>query len=163
MSNSPMLAGWQQRWNRSLLRFLGRRVHSTVDIEDLAQETYLRLLRARDLGDVRNPQAYLLRVASHVLVEWRDRELRPEARVEIDEDLLIDECPPEFELEASISQQRLNRALAAVSPTTRAVLLLRLRDEHSCKDIAEELDITLRQVRRCLARGYERLRTALET
>ncbi len=162
MPNSPMLAGWQQRWNRSLLRFLGRRVRSKVDIEDLAQETYLRLLRARDLADVRNPQAYLLRVAGHVLLEWRDDELRPESRVELDDDLLIDNSPPEFELEASISQQRLNSELAAVSPTMRAVLLLRLRDERSCKDIAEELDISLRQVRRCLARGYERLRTALE-
>jgi RNA polymerase sigma-70 factor (ECF subfamily) len=157
-----MLAGWQQRWNRSLLRFLGQRVRSTVDIEDLAQETYLRLLRARDLGEVRNPQAYLMRVASHVLVEWRGHELRPESLVEIGEDLLIDDCPPDFELEASMSQERLNHTLNAVSPTMRAVLLLRLRDERSCKDIAQELDITLRQVKRYLARGYERLRTALD-
>jgi RNA polymerase sigma factor (sigma-70 family) len=162
MSNGPMLAGWQQRWNRSLLRFLGRRVRSTVDIEDLAQETYLRLLRARDLGEVRNPQAYLLRVASHVLVEWRDHEPRPESLVTMDDDLLIDESSPEFELEASISQDSLNHTLKSASPTMRAVLLLRLRDERSCKDIAQELDITLRQVRRYLARGYERLRTALE-
>jgi RNA polymerase sigma-70 factor (ECF subfamily) len=158
-----MLAGWQQRWNRSLLRFLGRRVRSTVDIEDLAQETYLRLLRARDLSDVRDPQAYLLRVAGHVLLEWRDHELHPGSRVELNDDLLVDDCPPEFELEARISQDRLNRTLAAVSPTMRAVLLLRLRDERSCKEIAAELDITLRQVRRYLDRGYERLRTALET
>jgi len=116
MPNSPMLAGWQQRWNQSLLRFLGRRVRSPVDIEDLAQETYLRLLRARDLGEVRNPQAYLLRVASHVLVEWRDQAPRPESLVEMDDDLLIDDCAPEFELEASISQERLNRTLAAASP-----------------------------------------------
>jgi RNA polymerase sigma factor (sigma-70 family) len=82
--------------------------------------------------------------------------------VEIDDDLLIDDCPPEFELEASISQERLNHTLATVSPAMRAVLLLRLRDERSCNDIAQELDITLRQVRRYLARGYERLRAALE-
>ena len=162
MPNESMLAGWQQRWNRSLLRFLGRRVRSTVDIEDLAQETYLRLLRARDLGDVRNPQAYLLRVASHVVVEWRDHQPRPDLLVEIDDDALIDDCQPELELEASISEDRLNQTLASVSPTMRAVLLLRLRDERSCKEIAHELDITLRQVRRFLARGYERLRTALE-
>jgi RNA polymerase sigma factor (sigma-70 family) len=162
MPNESMLAGWQQRWNRSLLRFLGRRVRSTVDIEDLAQETYLRVLRARDLGDVRNPQAYLLRVASHVVVEWRDHQPRPDLLVEIDDDALIDDCQPELELEASISEDRLNQTLASVSPTMRAVLLLRLRDERSCKEIAHELDITLRQVRRFLARGYERLRTALE-
>jgi RNA polymerase sigma factor (sigma-70 family) len=82
--------------------------------------------------------------------------------VEIDDDLLIDDCPPDFELEASISQERLNHTLAAVSPMMRAVLLLRLRDERSCKDIARELEITLRQVRRYLARGYEQLRAALE-
>jgi RNA polymerase sigma factor (sigma-70 family) len=162
MSNGSMLVGWQRRWNRSLLRFLGRRVRSTVDIEDLAQETYLRLLRARDLGEVRNPQAYLLRVASHVVVEWRDHQPRPESLVALEDDLLIDDCHPEFELEASISQERLNHTLATASPTMRAVLLLRLRDERSCKDIAQELDITLRQVRRYLARGYERLRAALE-
>ena len=162
MPNGSMLAGWQQRWNRSLLQFWGKRVRSAVDIEDLAQETYLRLLRARDLGEVRNPQAYLLRVASHVLIEWRDHQPRPESLVEMDDDLLIDDCPPEFELEASISQERLNHTLAAVSPTMRTVLLLRLRDERSCKDIAQELDLTLRQVRRYLARGYEQLRTALE-
>ena len=162
MPNGSMLAGWQQRWNRSLLQFLGRRVRSAVDIEDLAQETYLRLLRARDLGEVRNPQAYLLRVAGHVLIEWRDHQPRPDSLVEIDDDLLIDNCPPDFELEASISQERLNHTLAAVSPMMRAVLLLRLRDERSCKDIARELEITLRQVRRYLARGYEQLRAALE-
>ena len=162
MPNESMLAGWQQRWNRSLLRFLGRRVRSTVDIEDLAQETYLRLLRARDLGEVRNPQAYLLRVASHVLVEWRDHQPRPDLLVEINDDELIGDCQPEFELEASISEDRLNQTLASVSATMRAVLLLRLRDERSCKEIAQELDITLRQVRRYLARGYERLRAALE-
>lgn len=162
MSNKSLVAGWRQRWNRSLFQFLNRRVQTTVDIEDLAQETYLRLLRARDLGDVRNPQAYLLRVASHVILEWRDSQPRPEAFLMLDEELLPDECGPDLETEAALSQERLENILAAVSPVMRAVLLLRLRDELSCKDIAQELSLTLRQVRRYLARGYERLRAALE-
>jgi iron complex outermembrane recepter protein len=70
MPNGTLLVNWRKRWNRSLLQFIGRRVRTSVDVEDLAQETYLRLLRARDLADVRNPQAYLLRVASHVVSEW---------------------------------------------------------------------------------------------
>ena len=162
MSNRSLLVGWQQRWNRSLLRFLGRRVRASVDIEDLAQQTYLRLLRARDLGEVRNPQAYLLRVASHVLLEWRDQQLPPESTVLLDDDLLVDHSAPEFELEASLSQKRLDQTLASLSPTMRAVLLLRLRDQYSCEAIARELEITHRQVRRYLARGYERLRSVLE-
>src|SRR6201994_4141264 len=152
MPNDSMLAGWQERWNQNLLRFLGRRVRSAVDIEDLAQETYLRLLRARDLGEVRNPKAYLLRVASHVIVEWRDRQPEVESLLEVDGDELVGDCAPEFEVEARLSQDQLNRTLDSVSPTMRAVLLLRLRDDRSCKDIARELDITLRQVRRYIAR-----------
>lgn len=161
MSNRSLLVAWQQRWNRNLFRFLGRRVRAAVDIEDLAQETYLRLLRARDLSEVRNPQAYLLRVASHVVVEWRDHQ-PPESVAMVDEDLLVDDCPPEFELEAAVSQRRLEQALATASPMMRAVLLLKLRDERSCEDIARALEITDRQVKRYLARGYERLRQALE-
>ncbi|HEV7716719.1 MAG TPA: sigma-70 family RNA polymerase sigma factor, partial [Steroidobacteraceae bacterium] len=133
-----------------------------VDIEDLAQETYLRLLRARDLSEVRNPQAYLLRVASHVVLEWRDHQPRPESMVTLDDDELVDDSPPDFELEATLSQKRLEQTLAAASPVMRAVLLLRLRDERSCKDIAQDLEITERQVKRYLARGYERLRSAME-
>jgi RNA polymerase sigma factor (sigma-70 family) len=162
MANGSVLAGWRRRWNRSLFQFLRRRVRASVDIEDLAQETYLRLLRARDLGEVRNPHAYLLRVASHVILEWRDQQPHADTVVALEEEHLVDECQPEFEIDAALSQKRVEQALAAVSPTMRAVLLLRLRDERSYKDIAQDLGISDRQVRRHLARGYDRLRAALE-
>ena len=161
MANGTVLVGWRRRWNRSLLQFLGRRVRSTVEVEDLAQEIYLRLLRAPDLQQVRNPQAYLLRVAGNVVAEWR-RQYPPMEPFSADEDVLADECLPELTLDATLSEERLNRQLAQMSPMMRAVVLLRLRDEHSYKQVAQELDLTLRQVRRYLARGYERLRSALE-
>src|SRR5215475_4538400 len=105
MSNTSLLAGWRQRWNKSLFQFLRQRVRDAVDIEDLAQETYLRLLRARDLTEVRNPQAYLLQVASHVALEWVDRQPRSDSMVVLDEDMLIEGQLPELELDAQLSQQ----------------------------------------------------------
>ena len=162
MHNPSLLLEWRQRWNRRLVQFLRRRVRSSVDVQDLAQETYLRLLRVGDLTQVRNPLAYLLQVASHVALEWRDRQPRSESMVVLDEDMLVDGQLPELELDARLSQQRLEETLASASPMMRAVLLLRLRDERSNQEIAAELRITDRQVRRYLARGYERLRLALE-
>jgi len=162
MHNPSQLLEWRQRWNQRLFQFLRRRVRSSVDVQDLAQETYLRLLRAGDLSQVRNPLAYLLQVASHVALEWRDRQLRTDSMVVFGEDMLVDGQLPELELDARLSQQRLEETLASVSPMMRAVLLLRLRDEHSNQQIAAELRITDRQVRRYLARGYERLRLAME-
>src|SRR5262245_48084527 len=152
MSNTTLLAGWRQRWNRSLFHFLRQRVRGAVDIEDLAQETYLRLLRAPDLNQVRNPQAYLLQVARHVMLERRGQGVRAESFVELEEADLVDDCPPELELEADWLQQRLEQSLAEVSPVMRAVLLLRLRDDWPCQRIAQQLGLTDRQVKRYIAR-----------
>ena len=162
MHNRSVLLEWRQRWNRSLFQFLRRRVRSSVDVQDLAQETYLRLLRVADLNEVRNPLAYLLQVASHVALEWCDRQPRSDSMVVLEEDMLVDRQLPELELDARLSQQRLEKTLASISPMMRAVVLLRLRDERSYQEIAAELRITDRQVRRYLARGYECLRVAIE-
>jgi RNA polymerase sigma factor (sigma-70 family) len=162
MHNRSLLLEWRQRWNRSLFQFLRRRVRSSVDVQDLAQETYLRLLRAHDLSEVRNPLAYLLQVARHVALEWDDRQPRGDSVVVLDEDMLVDGQLPELELDARLLYQRLERTLASISPMMRAVVLLRLRDERSYEEIAAELRITDRQVRRYLERGYERLRLAIE-
>lgn len=161
MSDKAVLIGWRKRWNRNLMKFLGRRARTRVDIEDLAQETYLRLLRSASLHEVRNPQAYLMRVASHVVAEWRHSQ-PPMDELPAGEDALVDESTPEFEMDAAISQERLEQTLQSVSPMMRAVLLLRLRDELPYRQIAQQLEITERQVKRYLVRGYERLRQVME-
>jgi hypothetical protein len=89
MPNRSLLVEWRQRWNRSLFQFLRRRVRSSVDVQDLAQETYLRLLRARDLNEVRNPLAYLLQVASHVALEWCDQQPRGDSTAVLYEDIAL--------------------------------------------------------------------------
>lgn len=161
MSNRSILIGWRKRWNQSLLKFLGRRVRAAVDVEDLAQETYLRLLRAPNLAEVRNPEGYLLGIARHVVAEWRDHQLPEDPFTLLDDDETGRQgC--ERELDADVSQLRLEETLAGFSAVTRAILLLRFRDEYSYKEIADQLSLTERQVRRHLTRGYEQLRETLE-
>src|ERR1700754_3112425 len=109
MSNDALLLGWRKLWNRSLHRFIGRRVRTRVDIEDLAQETYLRLLRARDLGEVRDPKAYLLTVASNVVSEWRHHQ--PPANLFVEE-----HSAPVLDVDAVISQGELDQVLADFPP-----------------------------------------------
>jgi RNA polymerase sigma factor (sigma-70 family) len=113
------------------------------------------------LHDVRSPQSYLLRVASHVVSEWRDRQPPEEMFEPVDEEFLPDERNPEFELEAEVSHTRLDRALGEIAPMTRAVLILKFRENRQCKEIAAQLELTDRQVRRHLTRGFEQLRNAL--
>jgi RNA polymerase sigma-19 factor, ECF subfamily len=160
MSNRSIIVGWRKRWNESLLKFLGRRARAPVDIEDLAQETYLRLLRAPDLVQVRNPEGYLLGVARHVLAEWRDHQ-PPEDPLPLPDDDAEAHKGYGCELDVDVSQFRLEETLSGFSAMTRAVLLLRFRDEFTYKEIADRLSLTDRQVRRHLTRGYEQLRELL--
>lgn len=158
MSNRSLLTNWRQSWHQNLVQFLRRRVRAPVDIEDLAQETYIRLLRNQDLSAVHNPQAYLLRVAGHVVTEWRNEQPPEDPLSEFNEDNLIDGFDLESDLDAQIAQSRLEHILNTATPAVRAVLLLRFGDGRSRKDIAQELSMTERQVRRHLIRGYEYLR-----
>ena len=52
---------------RRLRRFLAARLRNHADVADLAQEVFLRLLRVERQDKIRNPQAYLLTIAGHVL------------------------------------------------------------------------------------------------
>jgi RNA polymerase sigma factor (sigma-70 family) len=79
----------------------------------------------------------------------------------LNESFLIDERTPEFELDANLSQAVLNRALENIPTLTRAILLLKYRENYQCKEIAQELELTERQVRRHLTRGIESLRAAM--
>src|ERR1700721_1445913 len=105
MHNRSLLLEWRQRWNRSLFQFLRRRVRSSVDVQDLAQETYLRLLRV-DLTEVRKPLAYLLQVASHVALEWCDRQPRGDSMGVLGVDTVADPRLPDPELAAGLSGER---------------------------------------------------------
>lgn len=68
---------WQQ-YGGWLHRYLTRclRHHDTQCARDLAQEVYLRLLRVEKGEPVRDYQAYLYRIASHVVYEFKLRARR---------------------------------------------------------------------------------------
>src|SRR5687767_2150942 len=73
-TSSPLAALAFAEFRGGLYRFLLRKLKSADTAEDLAQEVYLRLLRATDPSQVKYPQAYVYRVAFNVLYEYRLRE-----------------------------------------------------------------------------------------
>src|ERR671910_3160229 len=50
-----------------LRRFLLLRVRNAVDVPDILQEVYLRMLRVPSVESIRSPEAYLFTVAQHVI------------------------------------------------------------------------------------------------
>src|SRR6201982_778770 len=76
----------------ALLAFFYQRVRRRPDAAELAQEVYLRTLRASDIGAIRNPEAYLYTVASNLAKEHRLLEQRSANTLDIDDpaELLAD-------------------------------------------------------------------------
>jgi RNA polymerase sigma factor (sigma-70 family) len=158
---SARVADWARRWNTGLTKFLTRRVGTRVDAQDLAQEVYLRLLRAERLDLILEPQAYLYKVASNVAAEWRIRACRskPHSAEELGE--LIEATGPESLVNEALERARLDAALRRMNPAVRAVVYLKLMNSMSHDEIAGRLNITTRMVRRLLTTGYAQLRQYL--
>ena len=136
-----------------LLRFLGRRLSSRAEVEDLSQEVYLRLMRIEDVGAIRDPRSFTLRVASNVVYEWRmSARNRFEHTTEEPEsaDERLDPCRHVLQAE---QMKRLSGALDRLTPMQRAIVLLHRRDGMTYAQIASHVGLSVPMVNKHLTRG----------
>lgn len=138
---------------RNLRRYLASRLRNPADIADLAQEVYLRLLRVERQDQIRNPEAYLLSIANHLLQQHAIASTtRPEMV-----DIMDAQVGQDFDPAAALHLERrlaaLDRALSRLSPRTRAAFLLQRRDGCTIEEIAARLGISRRMVHKYLAKA----------
>ena len=160
-STHDRLTDWFQsfrRW-RSGLRKLW--CLSESDLDDVAQEVFLRLLRYDNVELIEHPQAYLFRMAANVAGEWsmRSRHRHPHDARWLDD--LEAESDPENELARETAHRRLHQALVSLPPRQREVLRLHFGEGLTRAQIAERLETTARCVKRDLIGAYGRLRIEL--
>jgi RNA polymerase sigma-70 factor (ECF subfamily) len=140
-----------------LRRFLTARMRRAADVPDLVQEIFLRMLRIKDHEAIRNPQAYLYTVASHVLAQYTlESSDAPETMdpVEVASRLqseLARDPATEVELEQRIEQ--FSHALNQLSPRSYATLILYRCEGLSLDQIAARLGVSRPMVRKYLARA----------
>src|SRR5688572_21189729 len=118
-----------QRYARELHRYLMRRLKRPQDVDDLAQEVYLRLLRLDETKCLQKPLAFLYGVAAHVVADFKLEASTEEAHLTFDEDAIRQwsEHPTQIlpdELADRVALEReLEWALKQLPPTQAAVLL----------------------------------------
>lgn len=159
---SAFAASVFERYQGGLLRFLVRRLCAAQDCGDIAQEVYLRLLRLNDAELVRQPQAYVYAIASHVVSQFR---MRSEAAPVVFDSEAIERLShqaPEDSTDELFYQidmeQRLRRLLGSLPQVHRAVLVLRKRDGLSQTEIASELGLSVHTVKKYLHEAKVRIR-----
>jgi RNA polymerase sigma-70 factor (ECF subfamily) len=141
---------------------LGRGTERT---HDLAQETFVRVLRGVRQFDPRGPaklSTWILTIATRVVLNDRRRAGRDRAQLD---DAAIADAASGDRADRSLERSRLAEALAAgiaaLPDDQRAVFVLREYHELEYADIAAALEIDLNTVRSRLHRARTALRAAL--
>lgn len=151
-----VLAAFEE-YHTGLRRYLVSRLRGRpLEAADVAQETYLRLLRMNDVDAVEHPQAYVYRVAANVI---RELGLKEQAQASLpqrldDPSITGDSLQqPDEAAEHRIHLRALERAIRRLPPTTQAVLILKKRDGLSREEIAAELGISVHTVKKHLLKA----------
>lgn len=153
------------RYRRELHRFLMRRLRQPQDVDDLAQEVYLRLLRLDDEKVIHKPLAYLYGIASHVLADHRTGVEQERECITVDSEIIDEWCDtpscilPDDLADRLNLQQQIDRCVAQLPPTHAAVLLAHKRDGMSYEEVAARLDLSIHTVEKYVTQAKARCRT----
>jgi len=129
-----------RKYAPQLHRYIERRMRRPELARDLTQDIFERFLQVEDTEAVRNPQAYLFGIASHVVREALFRQ--DQSLVTFDSDAVeeagsqLHHALPDDIGERLALQQDLKRALAELPAMHRTVLLLVKRDGLSYDEAA---------------------------
>lgn len=171
MPNVPTFEEIVREHQTMVFRTLTRLVGSRENIEDLAQDVFLRLFRA--LPGFRSEalvSTYLYRIVVNVAHdEWKRRRRYDQAQVSLSdesegwENRLEHPGPtPEAELSEREFTRQVEQQLMKLSGVERAVLVLYHQEERSYQQIAEALKIPIGTVRTHLHRGRKKMSEAIQ-
>jgi len=143
----------------NLARWLLR---NRADSEDVVQEALLRAYRFFNGFQSGDARAWLLQIVRNTCYTWLQKNRPAELTTEFDEELHgTPPTTPETLITQADEKERLSRALEALPPRSREVLLLRELEGCSYKEIGQITGVPIGTVMSSLSRARDRLRRVL--
>jgi len=139
-----------------LKRFLARYFSDSQDIEDVAQEAYLRAYVAEQQKKIEQPKAFLFRIARNLaLTQLTAKSKKITDYLEECGASVVIECvaAADSEVEAQESLGLYCEAVAALPEKCRQVFLLRKVHGLAHKEIAQRMSLSVSSVEKYLLRG----------
>jgi RNA polymerase sigma-70 factor (ECF subfamily) len=140
----------------ALRAFLHSHFPGVRDVDDIVQESYLRLLEMRQRHEIVSPRAYLFTTARNVALSIlrRPRIFSDEPVTELAASHVSESIPDAAEM-ASRQQEvaMLMNAIDALPPRCREIFILRKLQDLTQKEIAARLGLSEQTVQVQIARG----------
>jgi len=142
----------------ALKRYLARFFPRPQDVDDVAQEAFLRAFASEVKNEVRSPKSFLFRVAKNVALNEIAK--KGNSTTDYIEDVGGSDCLPDTEqvsAEDKIDSKKkllvFSKAVAGLPPKCREAFLLRKVDGLRVKEIARTMEITVSGVEKHVALG----------
>ena len=152
------------RHRAALHRYLIKFTYGAEDIEDLVQETYVRLYALADYRAVESPKALLFRIAHNLAVE-RARSKKTQATDSMADleqlGVFSTEVPADEQLDSRRRFEMFCTAVDRLPPLCRRVFVLRKVYRLSHDEIAEVLGVSHSTIEKHVAKGLVRCRDYL--
>lgn len=148
-----------QSHERALRAHLRGAFPAVRDVDDLVQESYLRVWRARTAQPIRLAKAFLFKVARHLALDLvrRDRISPIELVGDLSALLVIEDRPDVAETVSNRERIRLlAEAIDSLPARCRAIVILRKLKCISQKEVATQLGLSEKTVEAQLIRGVKR-------
>jgi RNA polymerase sigma factor (sigma-70 family) len=136
--HEPMLRGW-----------LRSRFSSMVDLDDVVQESFLRVIRANESNELKSPKAFLFATARNLALDVvrRSKIIQFDSLTEYELSDLIDLCDPIPEsLIRNQELELLTKAIQSLPAKCRRIFTLRKVYCMSPPDIALKLGVSVNTV-----------------
>lgn len=121
---------------------------------DLAQDTFVDVIRAGSASGIREPRPFLATIARRLIAHHHRRQLLENSYLDmlaaLPEELAP---PPEVRLLALEALQQIDNALDGLPPRVKEAFLLAHLEELSYADIAERLGVSASSVKQYLTRA----------
>jgi RNA polymerase sigma-70 factor (ECF subfamily) len=145
-----------RRHHGALIKFLRRRLAIADDAEDVAQETYIRMMRYEGSSEINSPSAMLFRIAVNVANDHGRAGLARQTKrhTQIDDVDLISEQPSaEREVLASQTLDLLLDTIENLPPKCKQVFLLSRASDMTYPEIATHCGISVKMVEKHISRA----------
>ena len=151
------------RW---MLAFLRGMLRSPHDAEDVLQEAWLRVIKARGAYRGGSCKAYLARIVRTAAVDFLRKSGRyvffPDAEDGLPGDVECAEVSPDAAFEIKATSEDVLSAVASLALPEREVVLMRIEGELPFREIAEQLNLPIGTVLTRMRSATIKLRNKLK-
>jgi len=160
-SDNRVLAAFQS-CKDSLVRSIMKMSVEPQDVDDILQETFIRVLHSDAKQKIKSPKGYLFVVSRNLVLKQLMQQSK-KIHSELDEALLEEdeENTVEQELYQKLKFERFSKVLNALPEKNRRAILLRKLYCLSHKEIAKKMDVSVSSVEKYIATGLKQCKQSL--